>query len=213
MPFATDRDLIALEPNLLDEVSFLAQQRLSVTDASVTGTTATSATADFAAAQLDTGQAVLINGVAHEVIARVDASTLTVSLPRNEPDDDPIPGEQGANLTLTARTFGPQIALVHDALLRLVGIEPDDPSNDRDESMIVTVTSLRRLEALAALERLYSAAVTLGGADNATLQAKADRYRRLFGQRRAATTVLLDVNGDGLIDERRNLGLVSLQRV
>jgi len=98
MNFSTDRDLILLEPNLFRDVPMLSQQRLGITDAIITATTLTSATADFVTAQVDGGSVVLVGEVAHEVVARIDANTLTISLPRTALTDSPIPSGDGSNL-------------------------------------------------------------------------------------------------------------------
>ena len=82
MNFSTDRDLLALEPTLFHDVPWVGQQRIVADDATVLGTTLSSAGADFAAAQVEAGGVVLIDRVAHEVLARVDDHTLHVSLLR-----------------------------------------------------------------------------------------------------------------------------------
>ena len=74
MNFSTDRDLLALEPNVFNDVPLTSQRRLSVTDAAITGTTLASASADFVAAQVETGSVVLVNNNPLEVLARVDAA-------------------------------------------------------------------------------------------------------------------------------------------
>ncbi len=78
-----------------------------------------------------------------------------------------------------ARTFDLQASLVHDSLLRLIGIEPDDPDNELTEDSVVSLGLMHRLEALGTLERIYSSAFALVG-DNAALREKAREYRRRF---------------------------------
>lgn len=212
MNFSTDRDLLAIEPSVFQDVPFVAQQRLSVTDASITGTLLTSTAADFVGAGVDAGSVVLVNAVAYEVLSRIDANTLTVSLPRARTTDPSIPGADGAGLELFARTFAPQAELVHDGLLRLIGIDPDDSEADLNEQSIVSVLLMARLEALGTLERIYSGAVSLAG-DNDTLLMKAGEYRRRFSEACAQATVLLDTDGDGLADQRLPLGSIRLSRV
>jgi phosphohistidine swiveling domain-containing protein len=212
MNFSTDRDLLAIEPAVFEDVPFAAQQRLDITDGSVTGTTLTSAAADFVTAQVDQGSVLLIGGTAYEVLARIDANTLTISLPRSSTDDPAIPGGDGALLGVTARTFAPQAELVHDGLLQMIGIEPEDPDAEITESAILSLSRLAQVEAVGTLERVYSGAASLIG-DNETLLMKAGEYRRRFREACASTTVLLDTNGDGLPERRVRLGTVRLTRV
>lgn len=212
MNFSTDRDLLALEPGVFLDVPFAAQQRVSVSDGVLTGTTLTSAEADFEAAQVESGHVVLINRLAHEVIERVDAGTLTVSLLRARATGPAIPGAEGTGLSVKVRSFAAQAALVHDELLRLLGIDPDDPEAVLDEDAVVSLSMMAQLEALGTLERVYTGAAALVG-DNETVSRKAQHYRRRFREALAQATVLIDTDGDGRANERRHFGLVRLLRV
>lgn len=215
MNFSTDRDLLVMEPNVFTDAAIAAQTRLSVADAAVSGTTLTSAAADFAAAGIDAGSVVLIADVAHEVVGRDDAHTLTVSLPRAQLSDAPIPGPGGTGLSLVARTFAPQAALVHDALLRLIGIDTDDPDATLDEDSVVSLSTMSHLETLGTLERLYASAGELiapGGWRN-TLLLKGDDYRRRFREALGRAAILLDADGDGHADRTVRPGVATLTRI
>ncbi len=211
MNFSTDRDLLAIEPAVFEDVPFAAQRRLSVTDGSVSGNTLTSVAADFLSAQVDAGAVVLVGGVAHEVLTRTDANTLTVSLPRSHTTDPGIPGGDGVGLDVLAQTFSPQAELVHDGLLRLIGINPDDLGSELTESTVLSVSLMARVEALGTLELVYSGAASLVG-DNDTLLMKAGEYRRRFRQACAGATLSLDTDGDGLADRRLSLGTIHFAR-
>jgi hypothetical protein len=212
MNFSTDRDLLAIEPAVFEDVPFAAQKRLHVMDASVSGTTLTSVAADFVSAGVGAGSVVLINSVAHEVLGQTDANTLEVSLPRSHASDPGIPGGNGSGMELVAYTFGPQAELVHDGLLRLIGIDPDDQDSGLTESSVLSVSLMARIEALGTLEVVYSGAASLVG-ENDTLLLKAGEYRRRFRQACTGATVSLDTDGDGLVDRRLPLGTVRFTRV
>lgn len=203
MNYATDRDLLVYEPSLFLDLPWSSQTRLHVTDATIAGTTLTSAAADFELAQVEPCSVVLAAEVALEVLARADANTLTVSRLRARLPDAAIPPQPGTDLDLIVRTFAPQTALVHDALLAMLGLDDDEP--------IVSLSVMARLETLGTLERLYASAVALTG-DTATLLHKADHYRRRFRHALERSTVLLDLDGDGTADTRLPLGTVQLQR-
>lgn len=212
--FSTDRDLLALEPNVFVDVPLISQQRVSVTDGELAGTTLSSVTADFEVAEVDAGSVVLIRGVAHEVIARLNEMTLTVSLPRAAPDGPAIGSGDGTGLAVEARTFALQAGLVHDVLLEAVGIDVDDSQGALNESMIVSKGVMRRLEALGTLERIYAGAVAVcgGQADQRMLWEKANWYHRRFRQAFGSARVLLDVDGDGVADTQRTFGVRTLRR-
>lgn len=211
MNFSTDRDLLAIEPAVFEDVPFAAQKRLQVADASVSGTTLTSAGADFVAARVDAGSVVLVAGLAFEVLSRTDANTLEVSLPRTHNTDPGVPGGDGADLELIARTFAPQAELVHDGLLRLIGIDPEDADAELTQASILSVALMARIEALGTLELVYAGAASLLG-DNDTLLMKAGEYRRRFRQACAGAVVSLDTDGDGLADQRLPLGTTRFTR-
>ncbi|MFI4860968.1 MAG: hypothetical protein ACIAXF_09840 [Phycisphaerales bacterium JB063] len=212
MNFSTDRDLLAYEPTLFNDVPFVAQQRVSVADAELAGTTVFSISADFDAAQVAAGSVVLIDRKPFEVIQRLDEATLTVSLPRTATSDPTIPGEEGTSLSLIARTFAPQAALVREALLRMLGIDENDPDNPLNEESVVSLGAMARLEALGTLERVYSSAAALTG-NNEHHLIKANEYRKRFLATAARSPIRIDTNADGLPDEKRYLGLMRMTRV
>ena len=216
MNFSTDRDLLAHEPSVFLEAASAAQQRLSVTDAALSGTTLTSASADFIAAGVDAGGVVLVSDQAHEVVSRTDGQTLTVSLPRARLSDDAIAGVGGSSLVAIVRTFAPQAALVHDGLLRLLAIDPEgdgDSGGGLTEDAIVSLSLMGRLEALGTLERVYSSAgMLLNGGWRDTLLLKAERYRARFREALSRAKVLIDADGDGYADRAVYPGQVQWVR-
>jgi hypothetical protein len=213
MNFSTDRDLLMLDPGVFRDVPFAGQQRLRVTDAVVSGVTLTSATADFAAAAVDVGCVGLLAGVPVEVIARVDAHTLTVSLPRPRLTDDAIPPGAVTDADMTLRTFAPQAAIVHLALLQRLGIDPDDARDGAiTEDAVVSLSVMAQLEALGVLAHIHSAAVAIVG-DNAALLQKAHDYRQRFASALRQSIILIDLNGDGVADAQRRFDTGQLQRV
>lgn len=212
MNFSTDRDLLLYEPTLFNDVPWIAQQRLSVTDGDVTGTTLSSATADFETAQVDAGSILLVDKVPVEVISLTDSMTLTASLPRARTTDAAIPPGDGSSKSVIARTFAPQAELVCAALLRMLGLDSDDPDQPLDADAVVSLSLMARLEALGTLERVFSSAAALTG-DNDGLLYKASEYRRRFAEAASRSPVQIDTNGDGLPDEKRYIGLSRLTRV
>lgn len=209
MSFISDRDLLALEPNLFRDIPVLGQERVNVTDGVVSGTTLTSAAADFTLAAVDVGSVLMVAGLCVEVVTRQDANTLTVSRLRTHDADPPIPPGDGAALAVVARTFAPQIELAHANLMRLMGIDADA---ELTETSIVSLDQVERLEALGTLEQVYGMATAVVG-DNAGVSAKAENYRRQSNRAWREAIVLLDHNGDGHAQTRRRPGVGWFKRV
>jgi len=213
MNFSTDRDLLALEPTLFNDVAFPSQKRLEVTDGIASGSTLTSATANFITAQIEAGDVVLIANVPCEVIARVDANTLTVSKLRRSFAGDAIPPGNGSSLTVIHRTFEPQAKFVHDDLLRLLGIDPDGAGTITEDA-IVSLSVMRDLEALKTVAHVYESAVALGAEENnEVFTAKAVQFRQRYRLACRQSVVHLDLNGDGESDAWRDMSLIELLRV
>lgn len=211
MNFSTDRDLLLYEPTLFNDLPWVSQQRLSVTDADVNGTMLTSAQADFEAAQIDVGSVLLVGKIPVEVLARIDSMTLTVSLPRTKTSDPAIPPGDVSSASVAGRTFAPQAELVCGSLLGMLGLDHDDPEEPLDADAVVSLSLMARLESLGTLERVFSSAAALTG-DNDALLFKAAEYRRRFLEAAARCPVQIDTTGDGLPDEKRYIGVGRLTR-
>ena len=212
MNFSTDRDLLVHEPEVFVNIPLAGQEPLRVSDGSITGTTLSSAGADFTAAQVDVGSVALVAGTAHEIVARVDANTLTVSKLRTRLADAAIAPGDGTGLEIIVRTFAPQAAVVHDVLLHMLGIDADNPDPSLSQDNIVSLSLMARLEALGTLHRLYSGAVALVG-DNEELRRKSAEYHHRFNAGCRGASVWMDLDGDGNGDVRVQLGVTSMVRI
>ncbi len=213
--FATDRDLLALEPRLFHDIAWSAQRLLDVTNASVNsaGTMLTIPAVDLAALGIAEGFVAVVAGVPLEVLERTSATTLTVSRLRAVHTEPPIPAAPGSNLKATISTFRPQISLVHDQMLRTIGIEPGEPSapGAPAETDITNPRALILAESLGALHLIFSAAAALVSEDS-PLWAKARMYRERFTLERRRLTVEIDLDADGEPDAIRRPNAIQFAR-
>lgn len=211
MSFASDRDLLVLEPNLFRDIAWAGQKRISATDAATVGTTLTSASSDFVTADINPGHIALLNGISLEVISRDSPTQLTVSLIRDDLADPllPPPALTAAQLDIT--TFGPQIASIEDQLLRALGIEPTDPNASPAATDITNPAALARLEALGALHLIFAAAAALA-TDQDRFWIKAQMHRDRFIAQRNRIAIGIDLDGDGLPDATRRLNTIQFVR-
>jgi hypothetical protein len=212
MNFSTDRDLLIYEPTLFQDVPWASQKRLEVSDAQVSGTSLTSPSADFDLAGVGVGHVVLIDQAPYEVINRVNGQELKVSRLRSRLTDEALPLPAGSDQSAIFRTFEPQATILHDQLLHWLGLDPDKPEAEVDEQAIISVSAMARLEALGTLERVFSGAAALTG-ENQALHQKARAYQRQFEQTLRRSTILLDADGDGRVDQRRSFANPTLVRV
>jgi hypothetical protein len=208
--FAADRDLLVIEPNLFRDVSFLSQ-RLLKTTGSISAGVLTLTSGDAAAVGIDAGHVVLHEETALEVTERLSSTTLAVSLLRASVDDPAIPPSDVGSGVVIVATFAPQIALVHETILAMLGIDSTGADGSLAEAQILNPRELMRVEALGALHLVYDAAAPLAGPDSA-VWARAAMYRSRTARERWRAAARVDLDGDGLADATRRLSVAPLRR-
>lgn len=208
--FATDRDLVALEPKLFRDVAWVSQ-RLFEGTGDVSGSTLSIASGSFESAGVEAGHVVLIGGVPHEVVSRDSATALTVSRMRASVDGAVIAPDAGTGLLVSVYSFGPQMGIVHGQVLRMLGIEPSEVGAAVSEASITNPEALRLLEAFGALHLVFAAAAALEG-EGSALRRRAESYRELFAHERGRVSVAVDLDGDGSADATRRLNAVRFVR-
>src|SRR6266404_1191692 len=109
--FAQDSDLLAADPELFRDIGWNSQRLVKgVGDVSGTTLTLTSFDVDMAVAGVQAGNVVLVDGVAYEVVARLSATTATISHVRVDADGTVIPPSPVTGKAVVIGTFAPQIA-------------------------------------------------------------------------------------------------------
>lgn len=208
--FAHDRDLLAIEPNVFNEVSWVGQRMMqgagSIDDGLLT---LSSFDRDLMVTGIDEGNVVLVNGVAYEVLERVSATEMAVSRVRGSVDAPVILPADVTGASVEVRTFVPQIGMMHALVLRLLGI--DGAEGTIGESAVTNGTALARVEAMGALHLVYAAAGSLSGPGSA-LWERAELYRRRFASERQTSAARIDTDGDGVADATRRMNVVWFVR-
>lgn len=216
--FASDRDLLVLEPGLFGEVGWMGQMLVRGVGTIAGSTlTLTSADADLASAGVGPGYVVRVGEVSYEVIERLSAMSVSVSRVRDEVVDPVRPPAAVSGGAVLVSTMRPQIRLVHEQVLRMIGLEPGGGGSGRvgelGESAVTNPRTLARVEALGALHLIYAAAAAPGGDRSpASWWGKAMLYRQRFAQERERVAAQIDVDGDGLPDVVRRLNVVVMGR-
>lgn len=211
MTFATDRDILVLEPNLFRDVKFSGQILVSAADGSVSGTTLTSISSDFSAQQITVGEVVLIEQVPVEVIDVLSATTLTVSRLRGDINGNAIPPGPGIGLQFEIVSFVPQVSIVHQLLLQAFGIDQQANLGDPQESNILNDQEVALVEALGSLHLIYAGASALVG-EQGLLWNKSQMYRDRFHAAREQLILRFDLDGDGFVDATRASNIIRLLR-
>jgi hypothetical protein len=210
---ATDRDLVINEPSLFEDVAWLGQ-RLADQTCSISGTTLTLAFPVAETHDLGDGHVVSIAGSSLEVVERLSASALVVSLIRGSKSDPPLPPPArvpGTRVQIV--TFAPQLGVVHSRLLRALGIDDLD-ADALPSSALLNPEVLRSAESLDALALIYNGAagvLALRSADS-PLWAKAEHYSARAADERRSIVAKLDVDGDGRVDVVRRLSMFRFTR-
>lgn len=207
MPVITDRDLLAIEPDLFRDVGFVAQRLISATG-SISSGKLTISGADFAVAGVTAGHVVVHNNVPLEVIIRNSATQVTLSLLRASIDDVAIPPANAGVAAAVVFTFAPQIAAAHAAVLRMLGLPAAGKglTGEADETAVTNPCDLAMLEALRTLSLVWAAAAAIAG-PGSNAAARAEQHRLRAARERSTVTARLDVNGDGVVDAERRAGM------
>lgn len=205
--FATDKNLLAYEPRVFIDVPLVGQEVLRVTDGVIAGLSLTSATGGFS--NLTDSHIVTISSSAADpgssAIASVeDDNTLTLACR--------LPSlAASSGLTVSVRTFEPQITQVHAEILTALGIDANDPTLPLTDAAIVSTALVERIESLGALWRAYEAGVGVSSSSDA-LASKAEEYRKRYIAAMSSARVLIDIDGDGKADCWRSPAVGHLVR-
>ncbi len=214
--FASDRDLLMYEPRLFLDTVWVGQRIVSATGIVVSGVLVVSG-AMFTTIGIEAGHVLNYKDASYEVAQVISPTQLGLSIPRASVDDPVILAPDSASTTVRIHTFRHQLLIVHDQILRMVGIEPEvvgEPGQTQvTESSIVNPGALRRLEALGALHLIYAAASAGGALGEGSVYAdKAAMYRERFAGERERVSVLIDTDGDGRADATRRPTVMHLVR-
>ena len=209
--FAQDRDLLAIEPNLFRDVSFLAQTILQTTGTLSAGTLTLDDALPTGAAAV--GQVIVVNRAPLEIIGVTDATTLVVSLTRPDVSGPQLVPADRTGAPVLLATFSPQLGLVHDQLLRMLGIEPGATLAPGviTEADITNPRDLVLLECLGALHLIYTAASAPLPDDSPQAQ-RARMYQERFAKERWRARAKIDLDGDERPDAERTFNVIRTCR-
>jgi hypothetical protein len=214
-----DRDLLILEPRLFNDLGWLSQRLHRATNATMQsgGVGITDASGPFAGLGIGAGHILLINELPVEIAEITSATEATISLIRANPADAPIPARNlSGTVTIECFTFAPQIAIVHERIIRSLGlgVGPTIEGGPLAEDRITNPMDVSRVIALGALHLIFAAAtpMVLGGGDSSGVRSKADAYRDRFASARRALAAEIDLDGDGIADATRRVSLINLVR-
>lgn len=211
---AADRDLLAYEPNLFRDLWFLGQRR-AVGQADVSEYTLTFYADDstLADARVSAGGVIVVDGRALEVIERTDENEAIVSRVRDHPGDAAIGPAAASGAPAYVVTFGPQMRLVNDRILRALQVEPvtTPPAQAVLESQVINTDQLRAIVALGTLELVFSAGGS-GFDKSHPHNQRSALYAELYALERDRAWGHIDTNGDGVPDFVRSLSSKTLVR-
>ena len=150
--FATERDLLVLEPYLFRDHAWVGQ-RLARGNATIADGSIDFSVVDVEldVAQVASGCVVTVLGSSYEITGNVGTKSASVSRLRPSIGGTTIMVSDTAESDAWIVSFRPQIAMVHRQILRMAGIEPDAPApidGRLGESAITNGVALVTLEAL-----------------------------------------------------------------
>ncbi|CAN5761979.1 hypothetical protein BH11PLA1_BH11PLA1_22040 [soil metagenome] len=212
--FIADRDLLVIEPAVFRDAGWLAQ-RLASGPASVSSSVLTCSAGNFVNVNVTTGHVVMVDATPLEVMSRLSATTLAVSLLRAGAAESAIPVKNVAAGNAAVWTLRPQIAAAHGQIVRMLGLDVAAalaaPGQVVDDSRITNPEGLQRLEALMTLHAVYSALAALRGRDDPFAN-RAEAYRDAVRAERQRAVALIDTDFDGVPNVARRVNTFVMSR-
>lgn len=215
---ATDRDVLAVEPNVFRDIAWAGQRLVSGSGSTIGGVlTQTPGLYDvsFVDADVGTGHVVVHAGVALEVVARIGATSVTVSRIRASTSDPVIPvADTGASQTVVY-TLAPQIRMVTDQVYRLLGVAATGSAlgpNQLVPEHVYDIGDIRRAVVMGTLHMAYSASAALSS-EGSPLHQRTELYRRMFALERERAVVRFDADGDGEPEFTRRMNIMRFERL
>ena len=214
--FASDRDVLVLEPGVFRDVRWAGQVVIDEATATVPSTQdrVTLLKGGFVDAGVGAGSVALVEGVSVEVVGVVSDTQIEVSLLRARAGDAPIPLVfDGGGLSIVISTFAPQIERVHRQLMIELGIAAPVEGGEGaiDDSRVTNPSAFVLAEALGTLALVYASASALVDPDSVTW-AKAALYRERYMAERSRLAAEIDVRGEGVAGTTRRVGAGRLWR-
>jgi len=207
----TDRDLLVIEPSVFSGAAAAATRLASGNDGVLVGTELTSASADFESLSIQSGHVAVVNGVAVEVVQRVQPTQLQVSLPRASNADGNIAPGDGTALEFQVLTFARLIDQTKIQTLRELGLDPENAQQPLSESAVMSVGPLARAIALRVIARAFEKSAAIDPTDPSLAQ-RAALYATQAAKAAAQAVAAIDIDGDGQTDSTRRLAVVTLVR-
>ena len=209
--FASDRDLLTLEPNIFRDISFLAQT-LALTTGSLSGGTLTLADA-IPAGTVAPGNVALVGRTPMEILAVPSTTTLTLSLTRPDPAGPQIIPTNATDVPVAIVSFAAQLAMVHRQLLAMLAIAPEAVPGIGvvTEADITNPRDLTPVESLGALHLIYAAA-SAGLPESAPAAQRARMYLDRYARERWRARAHIDLNNDGAPDAQRTFSVLHVLR-
>jgi hypothetical protein len=218
MLFCKDVDLLYWEPGVLKDATFASQVIASGTG-DLSGNLFTLSTGPaFTSQNVEPGQVMVFSGTIGgcypiaEVLGTIQlrVSPLYAELfPESGSPPAPLVVGSATGLTYVVRSFWAQRKVVSDLLSQSLGIVPD--TEDESTVTILNPGALKTACVLGTLQMIYGA-IAAAAADPAKFTTRAELYERLYRRALRQAKVDLDTDGDGRVNVRRTLGVVTLAR-
>lgn len=206
-----DTDLLRIEPTLFTDALGAALPALSNTGGAINGTSFSSSKVNFLTALGEAGGVIIVAGQAMEIASITSSILIEITL-RRLPEAPLLPPGDGTGLVFQVVSYSMLINEAELWLERTLGIDANHPQIPLTTDNVLNYDEFAPLVAYRVIASAFACAAAAAPED-ASLRARADLYERMVHDLRQQMIASIDLNDDGVEDERRRLAVGTWVRV
>lgn len=211
MAIVNDTDLLRIEPTLFTDATGAALPILSNTGGVISGTNFLSSKVNFETALGEAGGVIIVAGEPLEIVSISSATVIEVTK-RRLPESPLIEPGDGTGLAFQVVSYSMLIDEAESWLERTLGLDENHPQIPLTADDVLNYDEFAPLVAYRTIAAAFACA-SAANPDDESLRTRADLYERMVHDLRQQMIASIDLNDDGVEDERRRMAVGTWVRV
>lgn len=211
MAIINDTDLLRVELALFTDAIGAALPILSNTGGVISGFNFSSSKVNFESALGEAGGVIIVASQPLEIVDILSGTVLEVTK-RRLPDSPLIEPGDGTGLAFQVVSFSMLITEAELWLERTLGLNAHHPQTPLTSDNVLNYDEFASMAAYRVISAAFACAAAADPEDE-SLRARADLYERMVHDLRQHMVASIDLNDDGVEDERRRMAVGTWVRV